>query len=190
MKLSSLQLGIGIILIFVIGYYFGKYKGLNEGFADSTDPVCGVCKKTSIKCGCSSSRLTCPPCREPDLSKYVLKSSIPPCPSQPDMSRYMLKSECPPVPDLTNYVHKSSIPKQGPVILDCSKCQKPKGECPPCPRARCPEVKCPPPTSCPPCAPCARSTCPQPVVKCKAQDPVSNTVRPYLAPLNMTSFGQ
>ena len=190
MKLSRVQLGFSLIVVFILGYMFGKRKGVNEGFASSTTPVCGGCQKNASRCGCAEPRLTCPPCREPDLSKYVLKASIPPCPPQPDMSRYMLKSECPPVPDLTNYVLKSSIPKQGPVILDCSKCQKPKGECPPCPRARCPEVKCPEPTMCPPCAPCARSTCPQQVVKCKAEDVIGNTVRPYLAPLNMTSFGQ
>ena len=143
-------------------------------------------------CGCPNPRPMCPPCppcREPDLSKYVLKSTIPPCPSMPDLSRYMLKTECPSVPDLSNYVLKSSVPKPQPVILDCSKCNKPSGECPPCPRPRCPEVKCPEPTKCPAPAPCPRQVCPPTVVKCKAEDAPIQQVRPYLAPLSVTGFG-
>jgi len=129
-------------------------------------------------------------CKQPNMSNYVLKSSIPPCPAVPDLSNYILKSECPPVPDLSNYVLKSSIPKQNPVILDCSKCQKPSGECPPCPRPRCPDVKCPPATKCPSCPPCARTRCPPAVVKCKAEEVVSDSfVRPYLAPLSYKGFG-
>lgn len=135
----------------------------------------------------------CPECKQPNMSNYVLKSSIPPCPAVPDLSNYILKSECPPVPDLSNYVLKSSIPKQNPVILDCSKCQKPKGECPPCPRPRCPEVKCPEPTKCPACAPCPRATCPPAVVKCKAEEPddswSESLIRPYMAPLSYRGFG-
>ena len=96
-----------------------------------------------------------------------------------------------PVPDLSNYVLKSSIPKQNPVILDCSKCQKAKGDCPPCPRARCPEVKCPEPTKCPQCAPCPTMKCPPAVVKCKAEEVVYDSpVRPYMAPLNYYGFGR
>ena len=132
----------------------------------------------------------CPECKQPNMSKYVLKSSIPPCPAVPDMSNYILKSECPPVPDLSNYVLKSSVPKQTPVILDCSKCHKPKGDCPPCPRPRCPEVKCPPPTKCPACTPCPRATCPPAIVKCKAEDVETDSlIRPYLAPLSYRGFG-
>jgi len=128
------------------------------------------------------------PCREPDLSKYVLKSTVPPPIVCPDMSNYMLKTECPPVPDLSKYVLKSSIQKPQPVILDCSKCQKPKGECPPCPRPRCPEVMCPEPTKCPPPAPCPRPVCPAPVVKCRTEEPVQS-IRGFLAPLSTTGFG-
>lgn len=172
----------------LIGTFIGKRKGLSEGFADSGSATCASCTK-SAPCGCPAPRPVCPPCREPDLSKYVLKSSIPPPPVCPDMSQYMLKTECPPVPDLSKYVLKSSIPKQAPVILDCSQCKKPSGECPPCPRPRCPEVKCPAPTQCAPCAPCPRQTCPPAVVKCRAEEVPSSTVRPYLAPLGMGTFG-
>jgi len=125
----------------------------------------------------------------PDMSAYVLKATIPPCPPQPDLSKYMLKTECPPVPNLQNYVLKSSVPKPQPVILDCSKCTKPSGECPPCPRPRCPEVKCPPPTRCPAPAPCPRQICPPTVVKCKSEEAPIQQVRPYLAPLSVTGFG-
>jgi len=125
----------------------------------------------------------------PDMTKYVLKSTIPPCPQCPDMSEYMLKSECPPVPDLSKYILKSSIPKPQPIIIDSSACQKQCGECPPCPRPRCPEVKCPPPTKCAPPAPCPRPVCPPTQVKCKAEEAPSSSVRPYLAPLSMPGFG-
>jgi hypothetical protein len=105
------------------------------------------------------------------------------------MSNYMLKTECPPVPDLSKYVLKSSIPKPQPVIIDNSKCKGDSGECPPCPRPRCPVVKCPPPTKCPTPAPCPRAVCPPTVVKCKSEETTQPTVRPFLAPLNMSGFG-
>jgi hypothetical protein len=148
---------IYLIAIFVIGLLVGLFFSRflqQEGFQDAG--ACEHCGKES-PCGCPAPRPVCPAgpdCKQPNMSKYVLKSSIPPCPAVPDLSNYILKSECPPVPDLSNYILKSSIPKQNPVILDCSKCQKPKGECPPCPRARCPVVKCPDPKACPAC-PCA-----------------------------------
>ena len=184
--------------IFVVGLIIGLFLAQQmklEGFQDAGS-MCNSCGENS-PCGCSKPAPrpispACPECKQPDMSKYVLKSSIPPCPSLPDMSNYILKSECPPVPDLSNYVLKSSIPKQNPVILDCSKCQKPSGECPPCPRPRCPEVKCPPATKCPTCAPCPRQSCPPAVVKCKAEDAVpdvNSVVRPYLAPLSYRGFG-
>lgn len=127
----------------------------------------------------------------PDMSKYVLKTSIPPCPSMPDLTNYMLKTECPPVPDMSQYVLKSSIPKQQPIIIDTSADVKAKcGDCPPCPRPRCPEVKCPPPTVCPAAAPCPRAVCPQTTVKCRAEDADVSPVRPFLAPLGVSGFGQ
>jgi len=107
-----------------------------------------------------------------------------------DMSNYMLKTECPPVPDLAQYVLKSSIPPAQPIIIDTSADMGKKcGDCPPCPRPRCPEIKCPPPTVCPACPPCARASCPQTVVKCKAEDRDDSPVRPFLAPLSGPSFG-
>lgn len=195
------QIWLGIlVVIFFAGLGFGKYLGGSslEGFSVKEGlvgvPMCSGCRKAAPQCGCGAgaqglARLVCPPCREPDLSKYVLKSSIPPAPSCPDMSSYMLKTECPPVPDLSKYVLKSSIPKQQPVIIDNSSCKKDAGECPPCPRPRCPEVKCPAPVSCPAPAPCPRPVCPQQTVKCKTEDTTQSTVRPFLAPLSYSTFG-
>ncbi len=186
--------GFMLLLGVLIGLVLSKaFTKTTEGFdaAAALAAKCNACSKVT-PCGCPSPRPVCPPCppcREPDLSAYVLKSTIPPCPAQPDLSKYMLKTECPPVPDLSNYVLKSSIPKSQPVILDCSKCNKPKGDCPPCPRPRCPEVQCPAPTKCPPPAPCPRQVCPPTVVKCKAEDAPVQQVRPYLAPLSVTGFG-
>jgi hypothetical protein len=189
------------VLILGVGFGFGKYLGgrsLREGFNSSTMtnvPVCGECKKPVPTCACENKpdyakQILCPPCMQPDMSKYVLKATVPPCPMQPDLSSYMLKTQCPPVPDLSKYVLKSSIPKQQPVIIDNSACRKEVGECPPCPRARCPDVKCPPPTVCPTAAPCPRQICPPTTVKCKAESSGDNTVRPFLAPLNMSVFGE
>jgi hypothetical protein len=203
MRLTNLHIGLIALAIFVAGYMFGKtnvsVKVTKEGFGGfelgktPSDPRCPRCGG-GWPCGggCGPQRPICPPCppcREPDLSKYVLKSSIPPCPTCPDMSHYMLKSECPPTPDLSKYILKSSVPKPQPIIIDSSACKNTGGECPPCPRPRCPEVKCPPPTKCAPPAPCPRPVCPPQVVKCKAEEGIPQTVRPYLAPLSMPGFG-
>lgn len=82
------------------------------------------------------------PAPKVDLSKYVLKSSIPPekiCPPQREI-------------DYSKYVLKSSLP--------------PPQKCPPC---ICPKVKvsaglcqkCPPPPKCPPPQPCDQAKCPE-----------------------------
>ena len=186
-----------------------------EGFSDARPcnkcnlpkPMCGCkkasdtcnsCGKPSTACGCPSKSdskcapvAPCPRVMEPDLSKYILKSQVPTCnrAQMPEMSNYMLKTECPPVPDLSKYILKSSIPKPQPVIIDNSKCKTDSGECPPCPRPRCPVVKCPPATKCAPPAPCPRPVCPPTVVKCKSEESTQPTVRPFLAPLNMQNFG-
>jgi len=192
-----LLLIIGVLLRIIIRRTNRRTAKLSEGFTDSSS--CNTCGNPVSDCTCqkaatdainaAASAAVCPPCREQDMSKYVLRSSVPPCPPMPDLSKYMLKTECPPVPDLSNYVLKSSIPRQGPVVLDCSKCNKSKGECPPCPRPRCPEAKCPEPTTCAPCAPCPRASCPVPTVKCRAEENQMDGVRPYLAPLGVSGFG-
>jgi hypothetical protein len=68
----------------------------------------------------------CPKCDildHPDIDKYVLKSSVPPC---PNMSEYIRKSEIPSCPkiDLNEYVKKSEIPspKVCPTIEKCPVC--------------------------------------------------------------------
>jgi hypothetical protein len=192
MRLSGFHLILLVFVFVFLGYYFGRRSAKIEGFQNAGSARCGVCGG-GFPCGsCSGSRPICPPCppcREPDLSKYVLKSTIPPCPVCPDMSAYMLKTECPPTPDLSKYVLKSSIPKPQPIIIDNSACKKECGECPPCPRPRCPEIKCPAPTKCPPPAPCPRPVCPPTTVKCKAEESSASTVRPFLAPLSFSGFG-
>jgi len=75
----------------------------------------------------------CPPCPKcpkpcprmcPDMSKYVLKTSIPPCPqANVDLNTYMLKSDCN-MPDMTKYVRKSSLPSRNhtpcpPCVCQC-----------------------------------------------------------------------
>ena len=188
MVIPGLTLLLGVLIGMILNRAFLVGKN-HEGFQSA--PSCNTCKKVA-PCGCDNPRPTCPPCppcRDPDLSQYVLKSSVPPCPSMPDLSKYMLKTECPSVPDLSQYVLKSSVPKQQPVILDCTKCYQPKGECPPCPRPRCPEVVCPEPTKCPPPAPCPRAVCPPTVVKCRSEEAPVQQVRPYVAPLDVYGFG-
>jgi hypothetical protein len=191
-----------VILVFLVGIAVGYSQHKTQEHFIAGMPVCSACTQPANSCTCApgtgagagpnptlASRLVCPPCVKPDLSKYVLKSSIPASTRCPDLSNYMLKTECPPVPDLSRYVLKSSIPKQQPVIIDNSSCKKEAGECPPCPRARCPEVKCPAPTVCPAPAPCPRSVCPPQTVKCKAETTDQSTVRPFMVPLSMGGFG-
>jgi len=128
----------------------------------------------------------CSPCPQPDPTKYVLKTSVPPCPPVPDMSRYMLKTECPSVPDMSKYVLKTSIPSCPPCIATCSKPCK-IGDCPPCPRPRCPVVQCPEPKACPACPAVSCAPCSEPDIKCKASYEPSAAPRPMLA--SMASFG-
>ena len=205
--LASGALGFQLMRAGGEGFQFTRVGGAREGFETPASkncekprlPVCGGCSRPTASCICPSPPeppkpapiAPCPRTQEPDLSKYMLKSQIPSTNSLlPDMSNYMLKTECPPVPDLSKYVLKSSIPKPQPVIVDNSSCKNDAGECPPCPRARCPEVKCPPPTKCAPPAPCPRPVCPPTVVKCKSEESTAgSTVRPFLAPLNMSAFG-
>ena len=112
------QISYKLVGVFVIGLIVGAvvlsmYNASNEGFTTTTT--------TAVKCNeCGAPG--CPPV--PDMSKYVLKTSIPPPSRCPDMSLYMLKTECPPVPDLSQYVLKSSIPTPEPVIIDNSQCGK------------------------------------------------------------------
>ena len=175
MRLSNFQMVLLFLIGVALGYMLNSVK--KEGFQDSDDmPVCSSCGAAS-----------CPPM--PDMTKYVMKSSIPPPAQCPDMSMYMLKTECPPAVDLSHYVLKSSIPKPEPIIIDNTGSGKNCGECPACPRPRCPEINCPAAPACPACAPCARQKCPEKTVKCKAEDSDRDPVRPYLTPLSVTGFG-
>ena len=166
----------------VIGYLLSRY-GKMEGFMDVAEYTCNRCNRTP--CGCrgdhDNDRKQCPAI---DWSKYVLKASIPPCPPQPDMSRYILKSECPAPPDMSRYILKSAVPACPPCISTCNKPCK-IGDCPPCPRPRCPVVTCPEPTACPPCAPVEPPRCPEPSVTCKAK---YEPEQPWLVRPMLSSF--
>jgi hypothetical protein len=184
---------LGMLVVGIIVGYIISRSGV-EGFVDVTQSTCIVCRKPRRECcsdGCGKccnddgdhgDRNRCP---QIDWSKYVLKSSIPPCPPQPDMSRYMLKSECPAPPDMSKYILKSAVPACPPCISTCNKPCK-IGECPPCPRPRCPIVECPEPKACPPCAPVEPPRCPEPKVSCKARYEPEEPwmVRPLLAQIN------
>jgi hypothetical protein len=159
---------LAILLIgLAIGMVLGRGR-VAERFIDITQSTCEVCRESRSNCHCQPSDNDRQRCPQIDWSKYVLKASIPPCPPQPDMSRYMLKSECPAPPDMSRYILKSAVPECPPCISTCNKPCK-IGECPPCPRPRCPVVECPEPKACPPCAPVEPPRCPEPKVTCKAK---------------------
>lgn len=86
-----------------------------------------------------------------DIDKYVLKSSVPPCPNMDEYARkdqlpswfnpdeWVRKSDippCPELPDMNEYVRKSEIPPCPSAAQVCPKCPV----CPQCP-------------TCPPCPP-------------------------------------
>jgi hypothetical protein len=192
--MKTIHLYLTIAAALVVGIVVGRYIGRRspEGFADFSGGVCGGCKRPQCECPkpCPKpERPTCPPCPtcpEPDPSKWVLKATVPPCPPMPDMSKYMLKTECPPLPDMSKYVLKTSVPKCPPCISTCNKPCK-IGECPPCPRPRCPVVKCPEPKACPACPAAICAPCPEPKVKCNATYEPTTPVRPMLA--STSTFG-
>jgi hypothetical protein len=183
---------------FALGLFLGKFTGttpaVRENFAASDSSFCYKCNgKRPCDCAAKQEQVqpqaapvmpTCAPL--PDMSKYVLKATVPPCPPLPDLSKYMLKTECPPYPDMSKYVLKSSVPKCPPCIASCSKPCK-IGECPPCPRPRCPVVKCPEPRPCQPCPTISPERCPEPQVSCKSSFADAGSVRPMLA--STANFG-
>jgi len=194
MSLKMLAPYIGLFLAaLVIGVIAGRMTKTNEGFIDITQSTCGHCGRPRDDCGCEKKHDRCDKddkgrcikCPQIDWSKYVLKASIPPCPPQPDMSRYMLKTECPAPPDMSKYILKSAVPSCPPCISTCNKPCK-IGECPPCPRPRCPVITCPEPKSCPPCAAVEPPRCPEPKVNCKAdyREEQPWMVRPLLATIS------
>jgi hypothetical protein len=183
---------VGILIVGVIvGMILSRSYHL-EPFVDVVQRDCTVCRKPRDEC-CSSSCGGCPAsggedrqkCPQIDWSRYVLKASVPPCPPLPDMSRYMLKSECPAPPDMSKYILKSAVPPCPPCISTCNKPCK-IGECPPCPRPRCPVVTCPEPKACAPCAQIEPPRCPEPKVTCRAdrQPEEPWMVRPLLASIS------
>lgn len=78
----------------------------------------------------------CPIWEHPDIDKYVLKSSVPPC---PDVSKFAKKSDLCPCVDMKDYIKKSEIPAC-PKLPDMRDYVL-KSEVPACPDVTCP--KCP-----------------------------------------------
>jgi len=201
MKFNMYVAFAAVVAALIIGYALGLRRSQSEGFsncdADNDEDLCPRCEATPCGCpkrpygpngpnGSSGEAPSCPPCHEPDPSKWVLKSTVPPCPPMPDMSKYMLKTECPPQPDMSKYVLKSSVPNCPPCISTCTKPCK-IGDCPPCPRPRCPVVQCPEPKACPACPAAMCAPCPEPNIKCKAAYEPRDPVRPMLA--STSTFG-
>lgn len=202
MQKSIFMIYAGILVIGVaLGFFLRSSR--YEGFVNVSETSCNVCERKP----CSCKKTNCDVCRNNpcgcarsagsanvltqgasiDMSKYILKASVPPCPSVPDLSNYILKSECPAPPDMSKYVLKSAVPACPPCISTCNKPCK-IGECPPCPRTRCPVVQCPEPRACPPCASVEPPRCPEPSLTCKTQYPKPSQgewiVRPLLSTIN------
>jgi hypothetical protein len=193
--MNGLAMYIGVLLVGLIAGFaiaIASMKRGGEAFVDITQSTCISCNRKKPCCcegacgGADPSPGDRTQCPQIDWSKYILKASVPPCPSQPDMSRYMLKTECPAPPDMSKYILKSAVPACPPCISTCNKPCK-IGECPPCPRPRCPVVQCPEPKACAPCAPVEPPRCPEPQVTCKANyEPSDNPwlVRPMLSTIS------
>jgi hypothetical protein len=187
------------VFVFVIGYFIGrksipKISGVSEGFGMEQKntmqefleaPIGGTEKEEGVAANAVSIEGFANGDCVPDTEKYVLRTTIPPCPAQINLDKYMLKSECPALPDMSKYVLKSSVPTCPPCI---NVAQKPAkcGACPPCPR--------PEPFVCPPCQPVKTScpeikvqSCPQPKINCKADYVPESAPRGMLA--STSAFG-
>ena len=81
----------------------------------------------------------------PDMSKYVLKSSIPPCPvcpSCPPCHHVLVAAEVEVAVEAEAEAEAGEDGRKHPRYHSNSNCCKPPPPCPPCPRPRCPKVKC------------------------------------------------
>lgn len=112
-----------LIIILVALYQLVHYE---EGFQDvETSTKASKTskeKENTDKCSGCEKTLVCPQANCPDMSKFVLKSSIPPCPPKQDLSKYVLRSSVPPMPDMDKYVLKSSVP----ACPACPACPEPE----------------------------------------------------------------
>jgi hypothetical protein len=94
-------------------YYGWGYSGINN--TNTAKRKCPVCDNTYIDNNTCNividDRNKCKLCditQNKDIDKYVLKSSVPPC---PDMSNYATKSMVNSCPDMDKYILKSKIPE-------------------------------------------------------------------------------
>ena len=113
------------------------------------DKIILGCEKSKQKPTCGRGGCVCP--NYPDMSKYILKSKMPPSPDidnivkertknlpKIDLTKYILKSKidpCSPQPDLSKYLLKSSVPPPCKKCLD-SPCGRTSGPPPPAPKPK------------------------------------------------------
>ena len=112
----------------------------DNDYVDDYDETPAKCVKEDDKCDKSKICRRCDITQNRDIDKYVLKSSVPPCPDMskyiekrnlppyPEMSNYILKSKVPSCPNLDDYILKSKIPPCAP-CRECPSCE----DCPPVP---------------------------------------------------------
>jgi hypothetical protein len=200
MSKANLVLLILAIVVFAIGFYVGKanipkISGVSEGFGTEqnnfsmneflkSDEVPAANEKEEGVAAGAEGFADSGNC-VPDASKYVLRSTIPPCKECPNMDRYILKSEVPSQIDLSKYVLKSSVPKCAPCI--CANAKPAKiGACPP--PQRCPVCPPPPePKPCPAYPEVVVKPCDSPRINCKAEYKPDSAPRPLLS--SVSAFG-
>lgn len=88
-----------------------------------TDEICNITIDDRDSCK------YCDITKNKDIDKYVLKSSIPPC---PDMSEYAKKSMLQPTIDMNKYILKTEIPKYCSAYMEKDDRYMLKTKCRPC----------------------------------------------------------
>lgn len=116
-----------------------KCPSCENVYADTKD-ICSLCQGGNRDCRFAD--IT----KNVNIDKYVLKSSVPPC---PDMTQYAKKNQIPPFPYSNEWIRKSEIPAcpempnmdewiRKSEVPNCSNMECPK--CPVCPLApTCPD---------------------------------------------------
>lgn len=112
-------------------YWGWGFDGVNEEKRHKKERKCPKCDHVFIDNDVCNiiidDRHNCKYCditQNKDIDKYVLKSSVPPC---PDMSRFATKAMVHSCPDMNKYVLKSKLPEY------CAAYQ-PDKKCSPCPQ--------------------------------------------------------
>lgn len=161
MRLSEFQIALIVLISLILGYTLSKVT-TKEGFqnevetVDAIPSICPNCNELCPQCQPMPDmtkyvlKTSVPPCQTcPEMTNYMLKTE---CPPSPDLSHFVLKSSIPkPEPIIIdNSACKNSN------CGDCPPCPRPRcpevkcpppvscPACPACPRQTCPEkvVKC------------------------------------------------